>query len=98
MTQVIEHALRIEAPPTTEREWALVHGRLRNLGEQPLGRAWRMQVLALCTPEMGMSDPGSMLAIEPSDEERAELQQLREVRSGNRSQRFRELAARPFWS
>ena len=94
MTRVIEQALYSTVQPTPETGWSSVQARLRELAKEPLGRRWRVAVLALCTPEMGMSDPSLLQTIEPRDYERDEVQQLRAERSQNRSERFRERAAR----
>jgi hypothetical protein len=98
MTQVIEQALDVAVPASPGTGWSLVGERLRQLGKEPLGRNWRVEVLALCTPEMGMVDPSPLRVVKLSGKERAEVQRLREARVGNRSQRFKALVERQLWS
>jgi hypothetical protein len=43
------------APNKSNDAWADLRARLAALGTGTLGRRWQAEVLALCTPEMGMS-------------------------------------------
>ena len=97
MTQVIEQALGIGGRASGRTGWPSLCKRLRKLGRHLLGRRWRVEVLALCAREMGMSDPGALRAMEMSTEEEKKVQELRDQRSQNRRRQFQELAAGPLW-
>jgi hypothetical protein len=87
MTTVVEKALGKDGTADLPRDWEAIRGRLERLGDEPLARRWRAEVLALCTPEMGMAEPGVVWsAADPVVLDQA--QRIRAERAGKQPKEF----------